>query len=355
MFSKQGRALALLVAGVAVVAALPAGLQSRPRADEPMAVNVEVGDGQIDFKRGKLLVARYVTKESAAKPYFWPINAPHGQPITRAWPMVETPKEAEARDHVHQKSAWFCHGDVVPEGMEIKHKIKNVEGIDFWSEAPGHGKIVCTKVDKATQEKNHGKVVTHNEWRTADGDKIMDETRTIHLYDLGASQLLVLEIDLHASVVPIIFADTKEGAMGVRVRQSVTTDKGKGTLTNAEGHSDEGKKNNADKSGCWGLLSAWCDYSGPVEDQTAGIALFADPDNSSPSCWHARGYGLLAANPFGRGKSGFPDMKGKTDLVKLAKGEHLKLRFGILLHPGDVKEGKVAEHYKTFVDLKKKN
>ena len=45
----------------------------------------------------------------------------------------------------------------------------------------------------------------------------------------------------------------------------------------------------------------------------------------------------------------------EADLVKLAKGEHLKLRFGILLHPGDVKEGKVAEHYKTFVDLKKKN
>ena len=45
--------------------------------------------------------------------------------------------------------------------------------------------------------------------------------------------------------------------------------------------------------------------------------------------------------------------KGKTDLVKLAKGEHLKLRFGILLHPGDVKEGKVAQRYKEFVDLKK--
>ena len=45
-------------------------------------------------------------------------------------------------------------------------------------------------------------------------------------------------------------------------------------------------------------------------------------------------------------------MKGKTDLVKLAKGDHLKLRYGILLHDGDVKDGKVAECYERFVRLK---
>ena len=45
-------------------------------------------------------------------------------------------------------------------------------------------------------------------------------------------------------------------------------------------------------------------------------------------------------------------MKGRTDLVKLGKGEHLKLRYGILLHNGDVKEGRVAERYQEFVKLK---
>jgi hypothetical protein len=63
----------------------------------------------------------------------------------------------------------------------------------------------------------------------------------------------------------------------------------------------------------------------------------------------------MAANPFGRDKSGFPAVKGKTDLVKLAKGEHLKLRYGILLHDGDVKEGKTAECYEAFVRLGKRN
>ena len=90
-----------------------------------------------------------------------------------------------------------------------------------------------------------------------------------------------------------------------------------------------------------------------VDGKTVGIAILADPKNPYPTCWHARGYGLMAANPFGRGKSGFPAMKGRTDLVKLAKGEHLRLRYGLLLHAGDVNDGKVAEHYEEFVKLGK--
>jgi hypothetical protein len=38
--------------------------------------------------------------------------------------------------------------------------------------------------------------------------------------------------------------------------------------------------------------------------------------------------------------------------VRLDKGQHLKLRYGILLHTGDVKEGKVAERYERFLKLK---
>ena len=103
---------------------------------------------------------------------------------------------------------------------------------------------------------------------------------------------------------------------------------------------------------CWGRLSGWCDYSGTIDGKAAGIAVLDDPKNPYPACWHVRGYGLMAANPFGRGRSGFPAMKGRTDLVKLAKGEHLKLRFGVLIHPGDAKDGKVAAYFEQFVKLK---
>jgi hypothetical protein len=102
---------------------------------------------------------------------------------------------------------------------------------------------------------------------------------------------------------------------------------------------------------CWGRRSAWCDYSGPIQGNVAGIAIFDHPDNPYPAGWHSRDYGLMAANPFGRSKSGFPAVQGDTDLVKLAKGKHLKFRYGILIHPGDVKDGKVADYYQRFVKL----
>jgi len=312
-------------------------------ADEAAGVAIDVTKGQIDFKIGKDLVGSYHTADSVAKPYFWPLNGPTGTPITRAWPMVKG-QDGESTDHIHQKSAWFCHGDVIPEGIELKQKIKGVEGVDFWSETPGHGKIVCTKVGEPKIERGHGQVTTTNEWRTADGQKILDETRTIHLYKLDGGKLLVFDIDLHASAVPVTFGDTKEGSFAIRIHDLLREQKGKGKLENAEGKAGEKE--------VWGQQSNWCDYSGLLDGKTVGLAILADPNNPIATCWHSRGYGLMGANPFGREKAGFPAMKGKKDLVKLAKGEHLKLRYGILIHNGDAKDGKVADVYKEFVKRK---
>jgi hypothetical protein len=340
-------------AAVGLLAALAAvGAANRAAPDPGPSVTIQViKDEAIVFAAGKEEVTRYHIAPTVAKPYFWPLIATNGVTLTRAWPMDEDELNTQ-KDHVHQKSAWFCHGDVIPEGIELKQRIKGVEGVDFWSETPGHGKIVCTKVDTPHQEKNHGWVATANEWRTADGVKVLDEARTIHLYDLPEGRLLVLDVDLHASVAPLTFGDTKEGSLGIRIRTALTEDRGKGRLTNAEGKTGEGKLNNIEKKGCWGLVSAWCDYSGPVDGKAAGLAIFADPTNSVPTAWHSRGYGLMAANPFGRQKSGFPSQRGNTQLVHLARGEHLKLRYGLFLHAGDVTDGKVAAAYERFTKLK---
>jgi hypothetical protein len=325
------------------------GIVPITRADSPV---VEVAKSHIDFRLGKELLTRYQIDEKVPRPYFYPLNALPGVRATRAWPMEDDP-EAKKKDHVHHRSLWFCHGDVVPEGMEYKKHFKNVEGVDFWSENKGHGKIVCTSVEKPTVNKNHALIVTKNEWRTAEGQKIMDETRTIHHYTYGpGANLLVFDIDLHASVAPIKFADTKEGSMALRIREVIRADRG-GTLTNAEGKTGEGKAANMLKTGCWGLVSAWCDYSGKIDEKTTvGIAIFADPKNPIDTAWHARDYGLLGANPFGRDKHArFPDRKGNDAPVKIAKGEHLKLRYGVYVHEGDVKTGKVAEYYDRFGKL----
>jgi hypothetical protein len=303
---------------------------------------VEFNGEQVVFRAGAEEAADYRFGRDLAKPILWPLKAPNNKDITRDWPMRPSSDGNPKEDHPHQKSAWFTYGDVIPEGVEIKHKRKGVEGIDFWAEGPDCGRIVCVSAQGLPGSLG---IFTSNEWRDPDGAKIMDEMRRIRLFTSEKSRLFIVDIDLSASFIPITFGDTKEGAFGVRVAHSMREDShGKGHITNAEGKVGEKQ--------CWGRISAWCDYSGPVEGETVGIAIFAAPDNPLPSCWHSRGYGLMAANPFGRVKSGFPDMKDKKDRFRLDKREHLKLRYGIFLHLGDVKEGKVAEAYELFKKMK---
>ncbi len=297
-----------------------------------------------EFYVGAELVTRYHAA-GYAKPIFWPVNAPGGVPLTRNYP----PPEGQAADHPHQKSAWFCHGDVIPEGIDFKSPIKNVIGVDYWSEAKGHGKIVLEKVAiRDDPKQGYVELKSQNKWNTASGTTIMDETRTIRLYDLGQARLIVVEIDLHASVCPITFGDTKEGAFGIRINDVINAGKtGKGKIQNAEGKIGE--------KDCWGQISNWCDYSGPVDGKQVGLAVLADPKNPHPSCWHVRGYGLMAANPFGRDKHAkFPAVKGNNELVRLEKGKHLVLRYGMLLHTGDAVSGDVAANYQRFVELRGK-
>lgn len=297
----------------------------------------EVGKNVLEFSVGKELVARYNAGPNVPKPYFFPVLAPGGLKVTRSVP----PEPGDATDHPHQASAWFCHGDVIPEGVELKAKIKGVKGVDFWSINTGHGKMVCVKA-----QANGNSVDTVNEWQTAEGVKILDEKRTIHLEPVEGGYLFTIDVDLHASVCPITFGDTKEGSMGVRVPDAMTEGKGRGVLTNADGKTVE--KN------LWGQKSDWCDYSGPVTKAegaaVAGIAIFDHPSNKHRCCWHSRGYGLMAANPFGR--KSFPATKDDPQLVRLDKGEHLKLRYGMFIHKGDVKEGKVADAYARFAKEK---
>jgi hypothetical protein len=307
-------------------------------------VKIRAAQDHIDFLVGTELVGRYHHGPGVAKPYLWPVNGPGGRPMTRGWPM-EKSKAGGSVDHPWQKSVWFCHGDVNPQGLPIKHKAKGIEGVDFWSESPSQGCIVLISAGAPKEDKNHAGIRTRNEWRTAHGDKILDETRGIELYDFTDTRLFIFDIDLHASVAPVEFGDTKEGSFGVRVNDEIREKPGHGKIENADGL--VGEKN------CWGRQSAWCDYSGEIDGKTVGLATLDDSANPYPACWHVRSYGLMAANPFGRKKSGFPAMKDNSNRVLLAPGQHLNLRYGLLIHPGDAKAGKVAEYYQRFVKMKR--
>lgn len=323
------------------------------RADD---VSIAVGKDAIEFQAGKVVVAKYATAEGVAKPYLYPVLAPNGVGVTRAWPVEKGLPGEATTDHIHQKSVWFCHGDVIPEGVELKIKSANKadKGVDFWSEAKDkdgtarHGKIKCVKVGEPKQhDKTHASVETHNEWFTPDGVKIMDEVRTIHFIEGKEGRTFAFDIVLKATVCPITFGDTKEGSFGIRVHDGLRpTEKTGAVVTTAEGKTVTPPVK--DNMTIWGYPAAWIDYSGKLDGKEVGIAVFDHPTNPKAN-WHVRAYGLNAANPFARAHSGFPSQKETTSpLLKIEKGGEMKLKYAVYAHTGDAKTGKVAEAFEAF-------
>lgn len=314
------------------------GLLVATTANADVKVTAE-GKDSIRFDIDGKLFTRLHIGGTVAKPYLWPIVSSEGVFLTRAWPMepVQTGSAEKTTDHKHQKSAWFCHGDIKAEGLETVKK-KGIDGVDFWSEDGAHGKIKVTSTklgnDFATLELD---------WLSPDNKNILHEIRTYRIAKgTDGQRLIVMETTLWAGAHNLTFEDTKEGSFGIRVRD-IMAEKGKGKLTSSDGKTRE--------PNIWGKVLDWVDYSGEVDGKEAGLTVMADPKNAFKSCWHARGYGLLAANPFGRAKSGFPAMRGNNDLVKIKSGESLKLRFAILVHPGDAESGKVAQGFEWFKGL----
>ena len=107
--------------------------------------------------------------------------------------------------------------------------------------------------------------------------------------------------------------------LGVRVATDLTVTHG-GVITSSDGRKNEKQ--------VWGRQADWCDYSG----KGVGVMVMPDPQNFRRSWFHARDYGLLVANPFGR--QAFT--KGEPSRVVVKKGETLTLRFGVLVHDGDL-------------------
>lgn len=307
----------------------------------------------LELKINDKSVGRYLFDPSQVRPHFHPLYSPEGHAITRLYPMQKDVK-GETNDHPHHRGCWVGHQIVMLETGKADSKPINA---NFWAEvvnpAKQHqGKQICTKVEDPISSDHGASVITHNTWQTTAGIKILEEKRTLHLVPLPSASLIVFDVELHATEGDITFGDEKDGFMAVRVAD-IMAEKSKqgGLMQNAEGKQHMGvNDNNKDRQGCWGLRSAWVDYSGEVKGEKVGITILDHPSNPVPACWHARDYGLLTANPFGRKHSKFPDATG--DLVKIKAGEKLRFRYGVLIHPGNVETGNVADHYQAFLKLK---
>ncbi len=292
-------------------AASSAEFTVRPQADK---VTVEI-DGA--------LFTEYLTL-SGHKPVLWPIIGPTGQPMTRAFPMDPKAK-GEKRDHPHQRSLWFTHGDV--------------NGIDFWAEFGGaKGKIIHREFGEVRGGPD-AVIDTKNDWMAPDGKRVLSDERHIRLHLDGDARVIDFDIRLIASDGEVLFGDTKEGTFGVRVPTIMdVVNKRGGEIVNSDGLTD---------GQAWGKAAAWVDYHGPIEGQLVGIAILNHPSSFRfPTYWHVRDYGLFAANPFG-----LHDFKGTEEpegAFRLAAGESITLRYRVIFHRGNQDDAKLAQAFERY-------
>jgi hypothetical protein len=260
----------------------------------------------------------YHYAKTQQKPFLWPVVGPGGEHITRDWPMGE---KALTEDHPHHVSGWTAHGDV--------------NGYDFWHKDPQ----VPVNVTWGSGDA-YGWIRSENVWTGLDGKEVVKETREYRFYASDPrARLFDVTVTFEAAYGEVVFGDTKEGGIvALRVNDAIT-EKAGGSVVNSAGGKGSGE--------CWGKPAAWVDFSGELpESGMAGVAVFDSPENPGhPTTWHARDYGLLAANCFGL--SDFLG-EGNDGSRTLAAGNTMTFRYRVYVHKGDTKQARVADRHADF-------
>ena len=81
--------------------------------------------------------------------------------------------------------------------------------------------------------------------------------------------------------------------------------------------------------------------------EKVGVAILDHPDNPRhPVRWHARAYGLFAANPWGL--SVFTGDKTQDGSMTVEPGQSVRYRYRVIIHPGTVQDADIAAQYAKY-------
>lgn len=269
-------------------------------------------------------------------PCYWPIIGPGAAKMTRSYPLEEVP--GEETDHIHHRSLWFSHG--------------LVNGVDYWSESKTKqpkvpvGQIVHDKVLKAEGGKDSGEVVSSQKWVDPAGVTVLTSTQRLVVYSTPDSERQFdFETTLTAGDKEVVFGETKEGTMGIRIAETMRVKRAKGHPAGV-GHilNSDGLKD----AEVWGKKANWVAMSGPINDKPYTISMFEHPKNvNHPTRWHARDYGLFAANLFA-GSAMDKTLPPGSGNVTLKPGEKLTLKFRFVIQQAEPDAAKLNERYAAY-------
>lgn len=255
------------------------------------------------------MLTAYCYFDTLEKPILYPVKTLDGSTITRGYPIAS--RAGEWTDHPHQVGVWFTH--------------ERVNGIDFWnnsfaipeSRKEHYGTIRHRKILSMKSSADRAVLRTLSEWVDYKETVLLQE-ETVFTFSVAGNAFIIERVATLVPRVPeVTFEDIKDALLGIRVARELE-------MPSAQKRSDrfigeQGKvttleemqkaevtglyRNEEGLTGddVWGKRSRWVCLNGKINNQPVSIAIVDHPRNPGyPSFWHARGYGLFAANPLGK-------------------------------------------------------
>jgi hypothetical protein len=341
---------------VAILAGGAASVSAEAAASGKTGVQLVLkeADRRVDVLVDGQPFTSYIWPTTIKKPVLYPLRTSAGTIVTRGFPL--DPRPGERVDHPHHVGLWLNHGDV--------------NGFDFWNnseaipakDAAKYGTIVHRAIKSAKSGADKGELQVTEDWTTPDGKTLLREDTT-YVFRAGPGLRSIDRLTtLTALDQKVTFRDSKEGMIGMRVARELeqpsdkaeffTDASGKATAvakldnTGVSGHytSSEGKTGDA----VWATRAPWTMLSGTIGSEPITLAILDHPGNPThPTYWHARGYGLFAANPFGA--KAYTDGKAETNFA-LEPKQSVTLRHRILILSGPTTADQLAAQYRRYAD-----
>lgn len=275
----------------------------------------------------------FLYPDTLEKPVLYPVYAADETVVTRGFPM--NPQPGDPTDHPHHLGIWFTY--------------ENVNGLDFWNNSYAipqekkylYGWIRTDKILKISGGVK-GIISYRANWTNQQKKVLLEEITRLEFSGTKHIRIIDRTTILKADAI-VNFNDAKDGMYGMRLAHALQIpdkkdkefkdDKGNVTLvkgvadTIANGNylTSEGKTGDD----AWSTRGRWCKVYGKMGNDSISIAIIDHPENPNyPTFWHARGYGLFAANPLG--EKIFTNGKSSKNLI-LQKGESVTFRYRIII------------------------
>jgi len=249
----------------------------------------------------------YLYSNKIDKPVLFPLITATGTTVTRGFPLAT--RANERTDHPHHIGMWFNYGDV--------------NGLDFWNnsdaikaeEKSKYGSIRHEKIVAVKPGKRNGELEVSSNWVDFNGKILLKETTILQFSGDDNIRTIDRTTTLTAQNEKVTFKDNKEGVLGIRVARELEMPSQKAEIfTDAQGLAtkvavlnNEGVTGNFLSSegitgnDVWGTRGNWCTVYGQKNGKDIAISIIDHPKNPGyPTYWHARGYGLFAANTLGQ-------------------------------------------------------